>query len=63
MDRTVLTYFTIEDNYFVFTRTNYFDDSTESIERAKAEKELARFQAINPTRQLKIVRHHDIITM
>lgn len=63
MNRTVLAYFTIEDNYFVFTRTNYFDDNTESAERTKAEKKLARFQEINPTRQLKIVRRHDIITM
>ena len=42
MNKTTLAYFTIEDNYFVFTRTNYFDDNTKSIERAKAEKELAR---------------------
>lgn len=63
MDRTVLAYFTIEDNYFVFTRTNYFDDNTKSIERTKAEKELARFQAINPTRQLRIVTRYDMITM
>lgn len=61
--RTTLAYFTIEDNYFVFTRTNYFDDSTKSIERAKAEKELARLQGINPTRQLKIVTRYDVITM
>jgi hypothetical protein len=61
--RTTLAYFTIEDNYFVFTRTNYFDDNTKSIERTKAEKELARLQAINPTRKLKIVTRHDVITM
>ena len=42
MNRIALAYFTIEDNYLVFTRTNYFDDSTELIEKAKAEKELAR---------------------
>ena len=47
MNKTTLAYFTIEDNYSVFTRTNYFDDNTKSIERAKAEKELARLQAIN----------------
>ena len=44
MNKTTLAYFTIEDNYFVFTRTNYFDDNTKSIERAKAEKELARLE-------------------
>lgn len=61
--RTTFAYFTIEDNYFVFTRTNYFDDNTKSIERTKAEKELVRLQAINPTRKLKIVTRHDVITM
>ena len=63
MNKTTLAYFTIEDNYFVFTRTNYFDDSTKSIERAKAEKELARLQAINTDRHLKIVTRYDLITM
>ena len=63
MNTTTLTYFTIEDNYFVFTRTNYFDDNTKSIERAKAEKELARLQAINTNRHLKIVTRYDVITM
>ena len=63
MNKTTLTYFTIEDNYFVFTRTNYFDDNTKSIERAKAEKELARLQAINTNRHLKIVTRYDVITM
>lgn len=63
MNKTTLAYFTIEDNYFVFTRTNYFDDNTKSIERTEAEKELARLQAINPTRQLKIVTRYDCITM
>lgn len=63
MNKTTLAYFTIEDNYFVFTRTNYFDDNTKSIERTKAEKELTRLQAINPTRQLKIVTRYDCITM
>lgn len=63
MNKTTLAYFTIEDNYFVFTRTNYFDDNTKSIERAKAEKELARLQAINTNRHLKIVTRYDVITM
>lgn len=63
MSKTTLAYFTIEDNYLVFTRTNYFDDSTEPIERAKAEKELARLQAINTDRHLKIVTRYDLITM
>lgn len=63
MNKTTLAYFTIEDNYFVFTRTNYFDDNTKSIERAKAEKELARLQTINKGRHLKIVTRYDCITM
>ena len=63
MNKIALAYFTIEDNYLVFTRTNYFDDSTESIEKAKAEKELARLQAINPTIKLKIATRYDVITM
>ena len=63
MNKTTLAYFTIEDNYSVFTRTNYFDDNTKSIERAKAEKELARLQAINTNRHLKIVTRYDVITM
>ena len=63
MNKIALAYFTIEDNYLVFTRTNYFDDSTESIERAKAEKELARLQAINPIIKLKIATRYDVITM
>ena len=63
MNKIALAYFTIEDNYLVFTRTNYFDDSTELIERAKAEKELARLQAINPTIKLKIATRYDVITM
>ena len=63
MNKTTLAYFTIEDNYSVFTRTNYFDDNTKSIERAKAEKELTRLQAINTNRHLKIVTRYDVITM
>ena len=63
MNKTTLAYFTIEDNYSVFTRTNYFDDNTKLIERAKAEKELARLQAINTNRHLKIVTRYDVITM
>ena len=63
MNKTTLAYFTIEDNYSVFTRTNYFDDNTKSIERAKAEKELARLQAINTNRHLKITTRYDVITM
>ena len=63
MNKTTLAYFTIEDNYFVFTRTNYFDDSTESIERAKAEEKLVKLQTTNPTRKLNIVTRYDVITM
>ena len=63
MNKTTLAYFTIEDNYFVFTRTNYFDDNTKASERAKAEKELARLQAVNADGRLKIGTRYDVITM
>lgn len=63
MNKTTLAYFTIEDDYFIITRTNYFDDNTKSIERAKAEKEVARLQVINPAREFKIVIRYDVITM
>ena len=60
---TLFFMISISINANVKAETNYFDDNTKLIERAKAEKELARLQAINTNRHLKIVTRYDVITM